>query len=461
MTNLSSLSSALAALSLALMTLVMGLSLWLLGYPSAGAACVGIGLVATMAAAYFVVSASSTVARATAVCQAVARGDFEARVVGIAERGNLRSLLLSLNDMIDRCDAYIRESAAAMQAVQANKYYRRIREEGMLGAQRKAASTMNSAMDTIATRVGAFNKATSDFEISIGAIVEKLSAASGSLSATAGTLSTGAGTAAERASTVSSAADQATTKMLAISSACAQLTASAKEVGTQLGTSAQMSREAVARAADAGNLIATLSMAGERIGQVAELISGIASQTNLLALNATIEAARAGEAGQGFAVVAGEVKSLADQTARATGQIAAHITEVQNATRSAVEAINDVSRIIINVDEATAQVSGAAQAQAQATDEIAVNVENAFNGFREITGSVQGLTTDASNTEHLAHTTQDASAAVSTQAKQLGTEVRDFLVALHRGPLDRRQGESQKYSGPERRERAGMLAAAE
>jgi methyl-accepting chemotaxis protein len=137
-------------------------------------------------------------------------------------------------------------------------------------------------------------------------------------------------------------------------------------------------------------------MAGKRIGQVAELISGIASQTNLLALNATIEAARAGEAGQGFAVVAGEVKSLADQAARATGQIAAQITEVQNATRAAVEAIDDVSRIIVNVGEATAQVAGAAHAQAQATDEIAINVENASNGFRNITESVQGLTADAS-----------------------------------------------------------------
>jgi methyl-accepting chemotaxis protein len=459
MTNWSSLSKALAALSIAMAASALSALMQLLGDPISGAVAMGVGLVATLAAIWFVVSASSTIARATAVCQAVARGDFEARVTCISETGSLRTFLLALNDMIDRCDAYIRESAAAMRAVQANKYYRRIREEGMLGAQRKAAATMNAAMDTIAQRVGAFNQATCEFETSIGAIVDKLSAASGSLSATAGTLSTGAGTTAERASTVSTAAGQATTKMLAISSACSKLTDSAKQVGTQLDSSARMSREAVARASEAGSLIATLSMAGDRIGQVAELISGIASQTNLLALNATIEAARAGTAGQGFAVVAGEVKSLADQTARATGQIAAHITEVQNATRAAVEAIDDVSRIIVKVDEATTQVAGAAQAQAQATDEIAINVEDAVSGFRDITGSVEGLTADASNTEHLAHTTQDASAAVSEQAKQLGGEVSGFLVALHQGPLDRRQGQGQNYGGPFRREEDGRKAA--
>jgi methyl-accepting chemotaxis protein len=453
MTNLSSLSKALAALAIALAALAFSMaSHFLLGAPLTEMIGDATGVAALLGAMFYVVSANRSIMRAAEVCRAVAKGDFEARVIGIDEAGTLKTFLLLLNGMIDRCDAYVRESAAAMQAVQANRYYRRIREEGMHGAHQKAARTINAAMDAIAARVGAFNMETGKFEASIGAIVDSLSAASGSIGITASTLSAGAGTTALSASTLATATEQASAKMLAISSACGELTHSANEVGSQIGVSAEMARNAVARASDAGNLIGTLSLAGERINQVAELISDIAAQTNLLALNATIEAARAGEAGQGFAVVAGEVKSLAEQTARATSQIAGHIAEVQNATQAAVAAIDDVRRIIVKVDETTAQVADSAHAQTQATSEIARNVEDAVSGIRGITGSVHGLTQNASETKHLASTTMDASSGLSTQAERLSTEVREFLITLHRGPLDRRQREDATYVGRDRRE---------
>ena len=82
---------------------------------------------------------------------------------------------------------------------------------------------------------------------------------------------------------------------------------------------------------------------------MAELISNIAGQTNLLALNATIEAARAGEAGRGFAVVAAEVKDLASQTAEATKEIGTRISQIQSATKEAVEAIQGITATIEEV----------------------------------------------------------------------------------------------------------------
>jgi methyl-accepting chemotaxis protein len=131
-------------------------------------------------------------------------------------------------------------------------------------------------------------------------IVETVSQTSDSMGTTAGTLSQGAAATAERVSSVAAATDDATAKMQAIAAACPQLTSSAKEIGHQVGHSAQIARDAVIRASEASDIIASMTAASERIGSVAEMISGIAMQTNLLALNATIEAAHAGEAGRGL-----------------------------------------------------------------------------------------------------------------------------------------------------------------
>src|SRR6202021_694855 len=97
----------------------------------------------------------------------------------------------------------------------------------------------------------------------------------------------------------------------------------------------------------------SLAAAATRIGAVVKLIEAIASQTSLLALNATIEAARAGVAGRGFAVVASEVKTLAHQTAKATGDIGAQIQDIQHAVNETVDPIASVSASATTMSETT------------------------------------------------------------------------------------------------------------
>jgi len=121
-----------------------------------------------------------------------------------------------------------------------------------------------------------------------------------------------------------------------------------------------------ALAADASHgtdgAVVALTEATSHIGEVAGLIRKIASQTNMLALNATIEAARAGELGRGFAVVAHEVKSLATQTAQATGSISEHIQKIQSATGDVQRSVSTIATTIDEVNSVIASVAHAMEA---------------------------------------------------------------------------------------------------
>ena len=95
----------------------------------------------------------------------------------------------------------------------------------------------------------------------------------------------------------------------------------------------------------ASQCLAELGESSTRIGAVSKLISAVAERTGLLALDATIEAVRAGEAGQGFAVVANEVKELAGRTRTATAEITEMIGAIQSDSPGAANAIGDIGRL--------------------------------------------------------------------------------------------------------------------
>ncbi|MGD0419992.1 MAG: methyl-accepting chemotaxis protein [Xanthobacteraceae bacterium] len=165
--------------------------------------------------------------------------------------------------------------------------------------------------------------------------------------------------------------------------AAEELSASIKEISRQLAQANEVVSKAAADATATNNDIAALARVAQRIGDVVKLIQDIAEQTNLLALNARIEAARAGEAGRGFAAVASEVKSLAVQTAKATGEIAREISSVQSSTGDAVAAIRAITERMQDINAYTSKVVGAIGYQEVATGEILHNVASAAAGSKD------------------------------------------------------------------------------
>jgi methyl-accepting chemotaxis protein len=193
-------------------------------------------------------------------------------------------------------------------------------------------------------------------------------------SSTATQMAAGIETVATHAQGVAAASQQAKGAAEQGSKAVGETIAGMAEIRTVVG-------RAAAKVEELGNL-------GEKIGAVVETIDDIAEQTNLLALNAAIEAARAGEHGRGFAVVADEVRKLAERSQRETRQISDLIAQVQGGTREAVGAMDEGAA---KVEQGSARADQAGQALA----EILAAVEDTVRQVTEIASSAQEMAAGA------------------------------------------------------------------
>ena len=256
----------------------------------------------------------------------------------------------------------------------------------------------------------------------------RLTAASQQLLEASERITIDSGETAAQSNSVSSVTVHVTENLQSLATGAGEMTLTIQNIATNTSEAAKVAGSAVGIVQDANATVARLGHSSAEIGEVIKIITSIAQETNLLALNATIEAARAGQAGKGFAVVANEVKELASQTAKATGDISRKIEAIQEDTEGAVAAIGRVSGIITQINDISATIASAVEEQSATTNQMTRNTNEAANGAGNISSNIEGVAKSATGTLSRAQASQKAAQELAAIATQLGGLMRQFKI---------------------------------
>ncbi len=252
----------------------------------------------------------------------------------------------------------------------------------------------------------------------------------------------------EQATQVSAAVEQMSATVVEVARKSADAADTSNRAGQQATEGGQVVQETVDAintisgvVNESADAIGELGKLGEQIGQVVGVINDIADQTNLLALNAAIEAARAGEHGRGFAVVADEVRKLAERTTTATEEVAESIRAIQDGTSGAVqrmqtgtERVSQGVELAQKAGNSLQEIVGGSRSVAEMIQSIAAAAEQQSASAEQISRNVENITAVTKQSTEGAEQAAAAAAQLSAKSEQLQRLVGQFKLADNTGP---------------------------
>ncbi|HEX3072920.1 MAG TPA: HAMP domain-containing methyl-accepting chemotaxis protein, partial [Ignavibacteriales bacterium] len=369
--------------------------------------------------------------------------------------GNIRSSIENINKMSDESKSAAQKANEAKAAAEEQSKYLAESVNEMLEAIDKfsngdlTVALHTNKKDDIGRMFEGFNKAVENIRSMLERINEAVSStasASSQISASAEEMAAGSSEQNLQANEVAAAVEEMTKTILSSSENAkfAADTASlngkiAKEGGDVVVETVNGMNKIAEVVLEAARIVEQLGANSNQIGEIIQVIDDIADQTNLLALNAAIEAARAGEQGRGFAVVADEVRKLAERTTKATKEIAGMIKQIQSNTKLAVSSIkqgavevekgkdlaqkagSSLNQIIEEVDKSSQlinQLAVASEQQSQSSEQISQSIERISSVINESSVGIQEIARSSEDLNRLTLNLQNLIAKFKIKSDQ-------------------------------------------
>jgi methyl-accepting chemotaxis protein len=342
-----------------------------------------------------------------AAAEGISEGDLEQQV-DVSSQDELGQTAQAFSRMV----AYLEETAGAARRIADGDLTTEVEPKSERDVLGNAFATMTANLREVVGRLGEASQTMSSSSQQMASVSEETGRAVGEIANAVGDVARGA----ERQVQMVNEAREATETTESAAAEASEVAQRGVAAADQADSSMRDLRESTTEIAQA---IEGLARKSEQIGGIVETITGIAGQTNLLALNAAIEAARAGEQGRGFAVVADEVRKLAEESQRAATTISELIGEIQAETDRTVKVVEDGARKaesssatvaearvafqqigeavenmrlrIVNIAEATNEVAAVAEQSSASTQQVSASTEETSASAQEIAGAAQSL----------------------------------------------------------------------